>query len=198
MFLELNANEQDVVDLLVIAPPVIESLNKVLRRGVHALVDIARKPFFDATGEELLMLLAAELIGEAIGEDEEAVARLVIYDIVGESLLGATIWERLATDALASALNFLELAVLGAIESARAAHVEIIERTVRACELNLTGSRVDAEKAEVHAVARIGFACLLFESVADGLVETVEDVGGSEVGMVGHDVAEQEVADDGE
>lgn len=57
---------------------------------------------------------------------------------------------------------------------------------------------VNAEEAEVHAVACVGFGRLLLKGIAHSLVEHIEDGGWREVGVVGDDVGEEQGADDGE
>lgn len=124
--------------MLIHAFPVVECLDEVFGCGAHAFVEVAGEPFFDAPREEFLVFFAAELVGEAVREDEEPVSGFVLDYVIGKRFLGATLWQRLTANAFAAAFDFLELGVLGVVggvEGARAAHVEIVERTVGASEL---------------------------------------------------------------
>ena len=57
---------------------------------------------------------------------------------------------------------------------------------------------IQTDKSAVHTIACVGIAGALLEGIAHSLVEQVQHLGGSKGWVVGHNVAQQQIAYDGE
>ena len=64
------------------------------------------------------MLFASQLVWQTVGEDEESVALLVFYNVVGKTLFLSTVGQWFATNAFARALELLETTVVSLVEFA--------------------------------------------------------------------------------